>query len=94
MIAKTFGMFPIKFGEKKKWKRKLLSRVQLFATPWIYSPWNSPGQNAGVGSRSLVQGIDPRSHELQADSLPDEPQGKPKNTGVGSLSFIQWIFLT
>ena len=24
---------------------------------------------------------------LQADSLPTEPQGKPKNTGVGSLLF-------
>ena len=23
-----------------------------------------------------------------------EPQGKPKNTGVGSLSLLQWIFLT
>ena len=23
----------------------------------LYSPWNSPGQNAGVGSLSLVQGI-------------------------------------
>ena len=31
---------------------------------------------------------------MQADSLPDEPQGKPKNTGVGSLSHLQWIFHT
>ena len=31
---------------------------------------------------------------LQADSLPAEPQGKPKNTGEGSLSLLQWIFLT
>ena len=31
---------------------------------------------------------------LQADSLPAEPQGKPKNTGVGSLSLLQGIFLT
>jgi len=30
---------------------------------------------------------------LQADSLPAEPQGKPKNTGVGSLSLLQQIFL-
>ena len=28
------------------------------------------------------------------DSLPAEPQGKPKNTGVGSLSLLQGIFLT
>ena len=29
-------------------------------TPWsIYSPWNSPGQDTGVGSLSLLQGIFP-----------------------------------
>ena len=31
---------------------------------------------------------------LQVDSLPAEPQGKPKNTGVGSLSLLQGIFPT
>ena len=31
------------------------------------------------------------SPALQADSFPAEPQGKPKNTGVGSLSFFQHI---
>ena len=25
----------------------------------LYSPWNSPGQNTGVGSHSLLQGIFP-----------------------------------
>ena len=39
-------------------------------------------------------GIEPRSPTLQEDSLPAEPQGKPKNTGVGSLSLLQGIFLT
>ena len=39
-------------------------------------------------------GIEPRSLALQADSLPAEPQGKPKNTGVGSLSLLQHIFQT
>ena len=38
--------------------------------------------------------IKPRSPALQADSLPAEPQGKPKNSGVGSLSILQWLFLT
>ena len=28
------------------------------------------------------------------DSLSAKPQGKPKNTGVGSLSLLQWIFPT
>ena len=31
---------------------------------------------------------------MQADSLPAEPQGKPKNTGVGSLCLLQQIFPT
>ena len=47
----------------------------------------------------LLQGIFPtrgstRSPALQAESLPAEPPGKPKNTGVGSLSHLQWIFPT
>ena len=31
---------------------------------------------------------------MQVDSLPSEPQGKPKNTAVASLSLLQGIFLT
>ena len=78
---------------------KSLSCIQLFVTPWAIQSMNSPGQNTGVGSLSLLQGIFPtriktRSPALQADSLPAEPQGKPKNTGVGSLSLLQWIFPT
>ena len=46
-------------------------------------------------SRDLPSpGIEPRSSTLQADSLPAEPPGKPENTGMGSLSFLPWIFLT
>ena len=39
-------------------------------------------------------GIKPRSPALQADSSPSEPPGKSRNTGVGSLSLLQGIFLT
>ena len=66
----------------------------------LYIRWNSPGQNTGVGSLSFLQGIfpnpgiKPRSPKLQVDSLPAEPQGKPKNSGVVSLSLLQQIFLT
>ena len=31
---------------------------------------------------------------MQVDSLPAEPQGKPKNTGLGSLSLLQEILPT
>ena len=83
-----------------KWEWKSLSRVQLFGTPWTLQsmefsrpeywsgePFPSPGDLPNPG-------IKPRPLTLQADSLPAEPQGKPKNAGVGSLSFLQGIFLT
>ena len=46
-------------------------------------------------SRGLPKpGIAPRSPTLQADSLPAESSGEPKNTEVSSLSILQWIFPT
>ena len=44
----------------------------------LHSPWNSPGQNTGVGSHSLLQGIFPTqgSSCIAANSLPAEPPGK------------------
>ena len=39
-------------------------------------------------------GIKPRSPALQAGSLPAELQGKPKNTGEGSLFLLQQSFST
>ena len=50
-------------------------------------------------SGSLLQGIFPtqglslRSPALQVVSLPSGPPGKPKNTGVGSLSLLQACLL-
>ena len=38
-------------------KLNSLSCVQLFVPQGQYSPWNSPGQNTGVGSLSLLQRI-------------------------------------
>ena len=57
----------------------------------LYSPWNSLGQNTGVGSHSLLEGIFPTQGlnpgpSLQMYSLPAGPAGKTKNTGVSSLS--------
>ena len=61
----------------------------------LYSPWNSSGQNTGVGSPSLLQGIfstqgsnpgiKPRSPVFQADSLPAEPQGSPPKGNLVSI---------
>ena len=114
----------------------------------LYSPWNSPGQNTGVGSHSLLQGIFPTQesnlgplhweHRVLVTAPPGKSQGILKsmikfqsvlhtdqawlrgehesgsvmsdslrphglyspwnspgqNTGVGSLSLLQRIFLT
>ena len=82
------------------WKWKLLSRLRLSATPWTlqsmefsrpeyWSEWPFPSL------RDLPNpGIEPRSPALHVESSPAEPQEKPKNTGVGSLSLLQEIFLT
>ena len=44
---------------KWKWKWKSLSRIRLFVPHGLYSPCDSPSQNTGVGSLSLLQGIFP-----------------------------------
>ena len=54
---------------------------------WSGQPFPSPGDLPNSG-------IKPRSPTLQADSLPAKPQGKPKNTGVSSLSLLQRIIPT
>ena len=54
---------------------------------WSSYPFPSPGDRPNPG-------IERRSPALQVDSLPAEPQGKPKNIGVGSLSLLQQIFPT
>ena len=52
-------------------------------------PWDTPGKNTREGLPCHPPGdlpnpgIKPRSQALQVDSLPAEPQGKPKNTRVG-----------
>ena len=48
---------------------------------WSGKTFPSPGDLPNPG-------IEPRSPALQVDSLPTEPQGKPENTGVGSLSML------
>ena len=47
-------------------------------------PFPSPGDLPNPG-------IEPRSSALKADSLPAEPQGKSKNTGVGKTLSLKHI---
>ena len=65
----------------------------------LYSPWNPPGQNTGVGSLSFSSGSSQPRDWTQVSRIAGRfftswATGKPKNTGVGSLSLLQWIFPT
>ena len=60
----------------------------LQARYWSGQPFLSPGDLPNPG-------IEPRSPTFLGDSLPAKPQGKPKNTGVGSPSpLLQGIIPT
>ena len=90
-------------SQKVKYKYCMKVKVTQFcltlATPWTIQSlefsrpeyWSryfpSPGD-------PLNPGIKSGSPALQVNSLSIEPQGKPKNTSVGSLSLLQWIFPT
>ena len=62
----------------------------------LNSPWNSPGQNTGVGSLFPAPGdlpnpgIKHRSPALQVDSLPSEQKVKPIKC-VGKCSMLFYI---
>ena len=57
----------------------------LFVTPW-------PVACQALLQVFPTQGWNPGSPHCRQILLPSEPPGKPKNTGVGSQSLLQWIF--
>ena len=94
IITTSVNYLSVSNSPFSKWKWKSLSCIRLFVTPWTIQfmefsrseywsryPFPSPWDRTQVS-------------RLQAGSLPAEPPGKPKNTGLGSLSLLQWIFPT
>ena len=73
--------------------RLLLMRHLSKCQPWLL-PTSRLCPRPGLPLDRPNPGIEPRSPALQVDSLPSEPPGKPKNTGMGSLSLLQGIFPT
>ena len=57
--------------------------LQARILEWVAFPFSRGSSNPG---------IEPRSPTLQEYSLPAEAQGKPRNTGVGSLPLLEGIF--
>ena len=81
------------------WCAYSLSCVQLFVTPRTIAHW-AP-LSMGILQARILEWVAmsysrgssqprgrPRSPALQVDSLPSEPPGKPKNTGMGNLALL------
>ena len=86
----------ILYGYRSIVKVKVAQSCLTLCNP-MGCPWNSPGQNSGVGSLSLLQGIFPTQ-----GSKPGLPhcgwilyqlnhKGSPRILEVGSLSLLQRI---
>ena len=77
---------------------KVAQSCPTLCDPIDYSPWDSPGQNTGVGILSLLWGIFPTQGsnpglplcwQILYQQILYQPPEKPKNTGMGSLSLLQ-----
>ena len=55
----------------------------------LYSPWNSPGQNTGVGSLSLLQGIFPT--QRSNPGVPHCRQILYQLSHKGSPEILEWV---
>ena len=93
----------MKKGEKSPFKTKrrasVCSVVSDSVTPWtiahqVHLSMDFPGENTGMGCHFLLQGnlpnpgIKPGSPALQADSLPTEPPGKPREVLIKGATHI------
>ena len=65
---------------------------------YIYSPWNSPGQNTGVGSLSLLQvifltqGLNPGLPHFWLILYDQSHKGIPRILEWAAYSFSSWSF--
>ena len=80
-------------GSSQKWSEMKWSesRSGVSDSLWLhrlYSPWNSPGQNTGVGSLSLLQGIFPT--QGLNPGLPHCRQILYQLSHQGSLIFVKY----
>ena len=90
--ARILEWVAISFSRGSSWPR---NRTQVSCITGSYKGSPLLEWQLFLSPRGLPNpGIEPRSPTLQVDSLLSEPPGKPKNTGVGSLSLLQRIFLT
>ena len=68
---------------------KVTRSCLTLCSPMDYSPWNSPGQNTGVGSLSLLQGIFPT--QGSNPGLPHCRQIFYQLSLKGSRRLLEWV---
>ena len=70
--------------------KQVISEVKVAQScPTLYSPWNSPGQNTGVGSLSLLQEIFPT--QRLDPGLPHCGQILYQLSPKGSPRILEWV---
>ena len=89
VVRITLNHLPSKMLNMRYWKWKLLSHVRLMWPKELCRPWNSPGQNTGVGSLSLLQEILPTQ-----ESNPGFPHCRHilyQLSHKGSPRILEWV---
>ena len=93
LITASWLLISLSLFERER--ESLSVGIWLFVAPWTVQSMEFSRSESFPFPEDLPNlGIKPRSPALQVNSLPAEPQGKPKNTGVGRLSLLQRIFPT
>ena len=90
LAAKSVHFYP---GLKFCWviieRMKVKVTSDSFQPHGLYSPWNSPGQNTGVGSLSLLQGIFPTQGSNAG--LPHSRRILYQLSHQGSAGILEWV---
>ena len=77
------------FSRKEKWSESCSVLSDSLWPHGLYSPWNSPGQNTGVGSLSLLQGIFPT--QRWNPGLPHCRRILDQLSHQGSPGSLEWV---
>ena len=77
------------FSRKEKWSESCSVLSDSLRPHGLYSPWNSPGQNTGVGSLSLLQGIFPT--QRWNPGLPHCRRILDQLSHQGSPRTLEWV---
>ena len=68
-MVESWGIYLTSLLDTLESESERASRSVMSDSLRLYSPWNSPGQNTGVGSLSLLQGIFPTQDQTQVSRI-------------------------